>query len=59
MRSECDEALDNPSGGCPTAPMRIRSPHTIIIGNIWSQVSKREFSTVALRNLLKGQVTPR
>lgn len=45
MRSECDAALDNPSGGCPTAPMGIRSPHTIIIGNIRSQVSKTEFST--------------
>lgn len=34
MRSERDGALDNPSGGCPSAPRGIRSPRTIIIGNI-------------------------
>lgn len=29
--------LDNPSGGCPTAPTGIRNPCTIIIGNIYVQ----------------------
>lgn len=57
MWSECDVALDNPSGGCPTVPAGIRTPRTIIIGNIYAPVfAATEFSTAFLL-LLQNFVT--
>lgn len=57
MRSECDGALDNPSGGCPSVPRGIRSPRTIIIGNICSGRRRDGIFcgiVCGLRNLVKG-----
>lgn len=51
MRSGCDGALDNPSGGCASAPRGIRSPRTIIIGNICAPASQTEFSAASAASL--------